>query len=110
MVMIWSTRGVPRMIHTSVRVSQRKGVKRLMEPKEITSPRGTAPMMVMKKSCRVLRKPLLRAATTVWNSWEVKNIGSSSLWVVKGRGRWSALCLCAALWENYSRMMASWRP
>ena len=75
------------MIHTTVRVSQRRGVKRLMEPKEMIRPRGMAPMMVMKKSCNVLRKPLLRAATTVWNSWEVKNIGSSSLWVFKGRGR-----------------------
>ena len=42
-----------------------KGARRLMEPKLMTSPRGSAPMRVMKNSWRVLRNPLFRADSTV---------------------------------------------
>ena len=93
MMMIWSTSGVPRTSHTSRRHSRLtgrkadrafaagpasrsfrfryhwtgrlKGAQRLMEPKEMTSPRGSAPMSVTKNSSSVLRKPLFRAETTV---------------------------------------------
>ena len=39
--------------------------KRLMEPNEMISPRGIAPISVRKKSCTVFRKPSFRAETTV---------------------------------------------
>ena len=39
--MSWSIRGVPRTIQTKVLHSQRRGVSRLMEPKAITSPKGS---------------------------------------------------------------------
>ncbi len=38
------------MTQTTRRVSHRRGGKRLMEPKLITKPRGSAPIRVMKNS------------------------------------------------------------
>ena len=71
---------MPRTIQTTVLVSHRRGGTRLMEPKEITRPRGTAPTSVTKKSWRVLMKPVFRADRTVRNSVEPKkeSIRSSS--------------------------------
>ena len=42
-----------------------KGRNRLIEPKEMISPRGRAPIKVIKNSSRVTRKPLFNAAKTV---------------------------------------------
>ena len=63
--MICSTSGVPRTAQMTMRVSQRRGGNRLMEPKEITSPRGKAPASVMKKSLRVRTNPVFSVAKTV---------------------------------------------
>ena len=49
--------GVPRMTPTSMRVSHLRGLKRLMEPKEMTSPRGSAPARVTKNRRSVCPKP-----------------------------------------------------
>ena len=55
------------MIHTTSRVSRRKGVKRLMEPKEMIRPRGRAPISVIANSFSVCRKPSFKAPMTVRN-------------------------------------------
>ena len=62
-----SIRGVPRIIQTTVLVSQRRGVNRLMEPKEIIRPSGSAPISVTKNNFKVCRKPSFRAPMTVKN-------------------------------------------
>ena len=77
-LVVWRISGVPRITHTTrrqmrlmgrkaerafatrpgffpcrasaQRTGRRRGAQRLMEPKEMTRPRGTAPMMVTKKS------------------------------------------------------------
>jgi len=67
MMYSWSIRGVPRMTHMTVRVSQRRGVKRLIEPKETTRPRGSAPNSVTANRARVWTNPSFRAPTTVIN-------------------------------------------
>ena len=59
--------------------SEEYGVGFLMEPKEMTSPRGTAPTSVTKKSWRVLIKPVFKAVTTVRNSVELKKESMESL-------------------------------
>ena len=41
------------MTHTTVRVSQRRGAKRLMEPKDTTRPRGAAHTSVTANSFSV---------------------------------------------------------
>ena len=73
----WSIRGVPRMIQTTVLVSHRRGVNRLMEPKEMIRPRGRAPIRVTANSFRVCRKPSFRAPMTV------RNISMESSFLVK---------------------------
>lgn len=67
MMMSWSIKGVPRMIQTTVFVIKRRGVKRLMEPKETTRPNGIAPISVTANSFSVCRKPSFRAPMTVRN-------------------------------------------
>ena len=57
MMMSWSIRGVPRMIQTKVLMSQASGWNRLMEPKEISSPRGRANSRVRPKSWQLIQKP-----------------------------------------------------
>lgn len=57
--------GVPRMTPTSMRVSHLRGLKRLMEPKEITSPRGSAPARVTKNSRSVCPKPSFSERNTM---------------------------------------------
>ena len=42
MMRIWIIRGVPRTTHTTVLTSQRRGVIRLMAPRAMTRPRGSA--------------------------------------------------------------------
>src|SRR5699024_9648441 len=65
MIMSWIISGVPRMIQTMIFVSQLKGLNRDMEPKAITSPRGTAPTSVTKNSFSVCRKPAFRERMTI---------------------------------------------
>ena len=67
MMISWSISGVPRIIQTTVLVSHRRGVNLLMEPKETTSPRGTAPISVITNSFKVCRKPSFKAPVTVKN-------------------------------------------
>ena len=52
--MICSIRGVPRMIQIKVRVSQRSGANRHMEPKHTTSPSGSAAASVPAKMTTVV--------------------------------------------------------
>ena len=79
MMMSWSISGVPRTIHTTVRVSQRRGRNRVMEPKEMISPRGMAPRSVTPKSCRVFRKPWFSAPRTVANTARYWAISAASM-------------------------------
>lgn len=50
MIITCSISGVPRMIHTMVLVSQAIGLKLLIEPKAMISPRGNENKRVMKNS------------------------------------------------------------
>ena len=52
-----SIRGEPRMIHTKVRVRQRRGENLLMEPKHTTSPNGMEKTSVNMKTLTVSPKP-----------------------------------------------------
>jgi hypothetical protein len=45
------------MIHTKPRVNHRRGEKRLIEPKQTTSPSGTEKTSVRKKTFTVSSKP-----------------------------------------------------
>ena len=49
--------GVPRMIQIKVRVSQRRGAKRLMEPRQTTRPSGSEAASVTAKIRQVVLKP-----------------------------------------------------
>ena len=55
----------PRRSRTH-RVGRDRGVQRFMEPKAMTSPRGSAPIRVTKNSSRVTRNPWFKAISTVW--------------------------------------------
>ena len=55
------------MIHTRVFTAPLRGLKPLMEPKDMIRPRGMAPSRVRRKISRDLKKPSFRLMITVWN-------------------------------------------
>ena len=65
--MIWSMSGVPRTAQTTVLTRARSGVKRLIEPKLMMSPSGSANTSVRQKSCIVVTKPPIRLRVTLAN-------------------------------------------
>ena len=61
-----------------------RGLKRLMEPNDIISPRGIAPIRVIENSFRVCTKPVFSAANTVGNCFiKVSRKGNHSYNVAK---------------------------
>ena len=67
-------RGVPRTTHTINRVSHCTGLNFVIEPKEIISPRGSAPSSVTKKSLSVCKKPIFKDWNTTGNCSDIKVI------------------------------------
>ena len=55
------------MIQTNTLTSHCKGLNRLIDPKQITRPRGIEKRRVRKNICRVVRKPPNRASVTSIN-------------------------------------------
>ena len=61
--------GVPRMIHTNVRTNQRRGRKRLMDPKAITNPKGSENISVNAKSLQFRKKLSVNRLTITGNTF-----------------------------------------
>ena len=59
-----SINGVPRTIHTTVRLSQRNGKKRLIEPNAMIRPSGNAPISVIANSFKDCTKPSFKELMT----------------------------------------------
>lgn len=57
MIISWSIKGVPRMTQTSPRLSTRKGENLLIEPKQITRPKGIENARVSRNTFKVSQKP-----------------------------------------------------
>lgn len=76
--------GVPRTTQITAFIKPLRGLKRLMEPNDIISPRGIAPIRVIEKSLSVCKKPVFNAANTVGNCFiKVSRKGNHSYSVAK---------------------------
>ncbi len=62
-----SISGVPRTTHTMTLTIADSGLKRDIEPKDIISPKGIAPMSVTKNNLSVCKKPWFSDAKTIGN-------------------------------------------
>ena len=102
MMRIWIIRGVPRTTHTTVLTSQRRGVIRLMAPRAMTRPRGSANKRVRANSFRVVPSPSSKVRVTV------SSIGGSSLTAQARLPGGAGL----AFWFSavYFSMTDSWTP
>ena len=75
---------MPRTTHMTALIRPLRGLKRLMEPNDIISPRGIAPIRVIENSFRVCTKPVFSAANTVGNCFiKVSRKGNHSYNVAK---------------------------
>ncbi len=62
------------MIQTKIFVTKLSGLNRDMEPKEIKSPSGNAPIKVTKNSFKVCKKPTFKEWITIGSCFKINSM------------------------------------